>query len=131
MGAAVWRDEEGHLRCRRSPGGTAWYVHVPRTYVFELTEEPPSAEPPPAEPPEVEAAAAATDEDEGPAPTVLGPETVAAGRVAVGRIDPETAESIIRFLIRERRQRDEEEPSAAPAADDTAEDAPTASDEES
>ncbi len=70
--ALVWRDEDGRLRCRRSPGSTQWYVTQPEPGLFELWDRPP-------------------------------PGGESGERVVVGRIDPETAEAITRFLLAERR----------------------------
>ncbi len=74
MSAFVWRDEQNELRCRRSPGGTDWYVLQSQVGSFQLAEALPAAG------------------------------ETADGGVSVGRIDPETAEQIIKFLLREQRQ---------------------------
>ncbi len=70
MGAQVWRDDQGKLRCRRSPGGTEWVVHQGEVQGFVLVDPDTSAGTPP---------------------------------LPVGRRDPDTAEAIIKFLLREER----------------------------
>lgn len=102
MGAWVWRDEDGRLRCRRSPGGTEWYVKLQQGGVFELWDSPDAAAAAEAPAPaRARGAAADPGPDEGAA-SISG-ESEAVGRVRVGRIDPETGGAIIKFLLRERR----------------------------
>jgi hypothetical protein len=86
MAAQIWRDENGRLRCQRSPGGTCWHVTQGKLGCFELSEF------------------ASADANGGEA----------AARVSVGRTDPETAEQIIKFLSREAAARPQEAP-AEPA----------------
>lgn len=89
MSALVWRDDNGRLRCRRSPGGVDWYVRQPRAGGFDLWE----------------AVAKESAGAEGAAPPSGEGPGLSGTRVAVGRIDPETAERIIRFLLREEGSR--------------------------